>query len=334
MSLQESKVQFLDGVVELLWKQWSALGVSAHAGASTDTVLDLEALIVFSSWAARYDERLYDLVLSWLVVHGDVVNIQRLKALAKKSAFTDTASLCYMADTVVRHGGRKWAALADAGAQAGAPVPLFLSPDGAPESFCPRHDDAALRYGFIRVPFSVRNLVVSPDSAASAAAILRLRGLCGVSARADILAALINGSAMTAAELAAFCGFTWKSTNEALQELCSSGLLHEIRLSTRGCSYKLKDAKQFAAMLSAEGCAILNWFALFEAIGTVWRTLSNPRLQKVSPEAIRGELELLGREITSSLVMADLPAMTGEEHLIALPRNIVAKCFDSQERRV
>ena len=158
--------------------------------------------------------------------------------------------------------------------------------------------------------------------------------MVGLSAWADPVLPTASVRQLTAAELAAFCGFTWKSTNEALQELCSSGLLHEIRLSTRGCSYKLKDAKQFAAMLSAEGCAILNWFALFEAIGTVWRTLSNPRLQKVSPEAIRGELELLGREITSSLVMADLPAMTGEEHLIALPRNIVAKCFDSQERRV
>ena len=73
MSLKEYRIRFLDGVVDLLWRQWSALGVSSHADADARVILDLDALVVFSSWAARYDERLYDLILSWLIVLGAMV---------------------------------------------------------------------------------------------------------------------------------------------------------------------------------------------------------------------------------------------------------------------
>lgn len=326
MSLKEYRIRFLDGVVDLLWRQWSALGVSSHADADARVILDLDALVVFSSWAARYDERLYDLILSWLIVNGDAVNLQRLKALAKKSEYTDAASLRYIAGTVAHCGSRKWAALADASSRHD-PEPLFLSADGADESFCPRYDELALRYGFVRIPFESRNLVIKPDATAPATTILRLRGLCGISARADVLAALIKGEPMTTAELAAFCGYTWKSINEALQELCASGLLLELRFSPRSCAYKLKDARQFADMLSAKDCADVNWFALFEAIGSVWQTISNPRMERVSAETIRAELNLLGNQITPNIVSAGLPPMAHEDDFINLPKTVVGKWF-------
>lgn len=328
MSLNGSRNRFIDGIQELLWKQWCALGVSGHTDATTNAILDPEALIVLSSWAARYDERLYDLILSWLIVNGNTVNLQRLKALAKKSAFTDSASLRYMASTVAHSGGRKWGALSDVTPSNGEPAPLFLRANGDTASFCPRRDERALHYGFIRTPFTPRNLVVPTNITAPATTLLRLRGLCGISARADILAVLFNGEKRTTTELAAACGYTWKSTNEALQELLSSGLVDEFRLSPRNSSYKLKDAKKISSMLSPQGCTTVNWFSLFEAIGSIWQTIGNPKLDFVSQDTIQGEIDLLVAQIRPSLVLAGFEPPSDEQQLSTFPQRANDKYFN------
>lgn len=327
MSLQEFKTRFIQDVLELIWAQWCELGVSAHVDYVSKAVVDMESLIVCSSWGARYDERLYDLILSWLIANGDVINLQRLKALARKSDFTDASSLHYMARVVVQHGGRKWAALAGEEEKLDEPKPLFLSVDGSVVSFCPRRDDMALRYGFVRTPFLDRHLVVQPDSDSVGSVAMRLRGLCGISARADLLAVLLNGEAKTAAELALSSGYTWKSTNEALKELVSSGLLQELRISSRSSACKLKDAKLMASMMSVSNVVTVNWFMIFETIGMIWRTVSNPRLEIVAQESIQGEFELLASQICTNSIFANLKPVTNEEDLCAFPRNIIEKYF-------
>lgn len=328
MSLKEYKSKFIDGVIELLWKQWSALGVAGHCEAKTEAILDLEALIVFSSFAARFDERLYDLILSWIVSNGSWVNIQRLKALAKRGDFADVDSLRYMAGVVTHNGGRKWCALGDGDQVNVQPQHLFVDPDGASVSFVPHCDELALRYGFKRTVLVLRDLVVKPSVDSTAALLLRLRGLCGISARADILAALIDGRPKTTSELSDRCGYTWKSTNEALQELLATGLLLELRSSPRNCAYRLKDTAKFVDMISPGGCVSVNWIPIFEVICSVWKVISNPRLEMVSEDTFHGEIVGIQDEMKGRLAISGFDGIVNREGIVSLPALVIKKYFD------
>ena len=47
-------------MLELLWRQWGRLGVLGSVGGNgTRMVLDPEALLVFTAWFGRNDQRLY-----------------------------------------------------------------------------------------------------------------------------------------------------------------------------------------------------------------------------------------------------------------------------------
>ena len=89
MSVIEFKHNFFDSLNEFLWRQWIQLGISGQP--STDAqryVIDPEALLLFSSNFCRYDQRLYDLIIDWLNINGNFMNIQRLKAMQKKNALS------------------------------------------------------------------------------------------------------------------------------------------------------------------------------------------------------------------------------------------------------
>ena len=92
MSVIEFKHNFFDSLNAFLWRQWIQLGISGQI--STDAqryVIDPEALLLFSSNFCRYDQRLYDLIIDWLNINGNFMNIQRLKAMQKKVHCRDDA---------------------------------------------------------------------------------------------------------------------------------------------------------------------------------------------------------------------------------------------------
>ena len=110
MSAKEYKNSFFDAVLSLLWQHWSLLGVPGQISAKeNEFVLDPEALLLFSTEYARYDQRLYDQILDWLQMHSSLINIQRLKALNTKCKFKNTASLGYMAAVVAETEPTRWA---------------------------------------------------------------------------------------------------------------------------------------------------------------------------------------------------------------------------------
>lgn len=73
-SLQES-------FLELLWRQWRALGVASH-GPETARPVDLEALVLGTAMAAGQERRLWTAALYWLDRCREWVNGARLKRMA------------------------------------------------------------------------------------------------------------------------------------------------------------------------------------------------------------------------------------------------------------
>jgi len=79
---------FLDKVLDLLWRQWTALGVSGHAAGDTPWVIDPEALLLATCAFGRSEPRLFDEVLDCLRANGWVMNTQRLGTLLRDESWT------------------------------------------------------------------------------------------------------------------------------------------------------------------------------------------------------------------------------------------------------
>ncbi len=85
MAMKNSSESFRQALresfLELLWRQWCALGVASH-GPEAVSPIDLEALILATAMAAGQDRRLWDAALLWLSRGREWVNGARLKRMA------------------------------------------------------------------------------------------------------------------------------------------------------------------------------------------------------------------------------------------------------------
>ena len=109
MSVENYKKALFDSIMNLLWRQWVALGVAGYSAKDEERyVLDPESLIVFSAAFCRQDARLFDLFASWLLKYGRLINTTRLKALLGKAEYCDRRSLSYLAALNVEAGDKRW----------------------------------------------------------------------------------------------------------------------------------------------------------------------------------------------------------------------------------
>ena len=65
-SLQSFKSQFNESLLRLLWSHWASLGVSGY-GDVINPVIDPEALILITATVGRYDPRLFDAMIEWIM---------------------------------------------------------------------------------------------------------------------------------------------------------------------------------------------------------------------------------------------------------------------------
>ena len=291
MSVRKFKQELLNAILELLWKQWTLLGVAGQINANDNFVLDPEALLIFSAHYARFDQRLYDLVIDWLQCNGESINLPRLKALLKRFPHTDRNSLGFITASVKL---KKWNAFAksllpkDAGVE-----PMFFEND-----FVPHPDEAALRYGFKRNRYVPGNKVVPFPDNANASLLLRLRGAFGMSARAEAILTMLNKEFCRIQDVADAGGFSWKAASDVLDELCTSGVAVTLDKNKRGRTYFFKDASAICALFGVDTVKFPDWLTVFEMLFVVWNCISNPRLAEVSEKTVSGELQ---REFTQKI---------------------------------
>ncbi len=83
VSLKEFKKKTRDKLLEIHWKQWSALNVASHVPAENYWIIDLEALIISTLVIGLLDKRLLSACIEWLIKNGEWVNFARLKRICK-----------------------------------------------------------------------------------------------------------------------------------------------------------------------------------------------------------------------------------------------------------
>ncbi len=296
MSVQKYKEFFYEAVQDLLWRQWTALGIPGQIHVvGSEKILDPEALLVFSAGFARYDQRLYDMILEWLQIHSSQINLQRLKAITAKVQWKDIHSLGYMASVVSQNDPSRWAKAAQdyIGPGKTSSTPLFQNQNGEKETFIPHKDSLALHCGFLRNEWRNSKKTSSLLPETDATLVLRMRGLFGISARVEALLVLLDLSPCKVQDIVDYSGFTWKSIQDVLEELGASGFVSSTQGDKRGKLYFLSSPQKLRNLFGIRNPALTNWISLYDTIGLVSDLLNTPQLQDLSKETIQGELQAI-----------------------------------------
>ncbi len=296
MSVQEYKQQLFDAIQNLLWRQWTALGIPGHITVpDSEIILDPEALLIFSAGFARYDQRLYDLILDWLQIHSPQINIQRLKALYAKAEWKDSASLGYMAAVTAETSPGRWKKPADdyTAKDISAPVALFRDAEDKPEEFIPKNDPLALHCGFLRNHrrYSGKIPLEFPQNTASL--LLRMRGILGISARVETILVLLTSGTCKIQDIVDRSGFCWKSIQDVLGELTAGNFVRSINGITKGKQYYLNNPEKLLQFFDIHTPVFASWTNIYDSLGQLWQTCSNPTLAEVSEATFQNELKNL-----------------------------------------
>jgi DNA-binding transcriptional ArsR family regulator len=174
---------------------WIALGGQLE-GVPEASVVDLEALIVVTSrmWSGT-DARTRSVALDWCVRYGKFVSSVRLARVAKEMESSDQVAA--FAASVAASGGPRWSIAAGRRAE----------------------------------PGEVRNRVLVKDLQSDARLLWRLRASFGVSARADILAALLASDPRSSiSDLARRTRYAKRSVAVSVEALALAGLVEVDRI--------------------------------------------------------------------------------------------------------
>jgi len=74
-------------MLRILWSGWSQLGIAGYSSKPWNAAADVEAMILSTCFWGRYDQRLFDEMISWLFANERFINIQRLQSIIKKETF-------------------------------------------------------------------------------------------------------------------------------------------------------------------------------------------------------------------------------------------------------
>ena len=175
-------------VTDLGWSVWGELGVPSVVRNHADVAIDPEPLIVFSRTLFSSDARLQEQISRWCSAHADRVSASRLQGI-QKAVVPDVAKDFDELAEELRAHGVLWAGRPSATRRTTTAKPIEL----------PTTRPALVR--------------------------LRLRALCGVGARADVLAELLahQGRWLVASDID-HLGYAKRSIARILAELADAGL--------------------------------------------------------------------------------------------------------------
>jgi len=184
-----------EGLAGRIAAGWIALGAQLE-GAPETSVVDLEALIaVTGRLSPEIDARTRDVALDWCVRYGAFVSSVRLARVAAEMDSVDQVAA--FAALVAASGGTRWSVAGDRRAQ----------------------------------PHEVRNRTLVKDLRSDARLLWRLRAAFGVSARADILAALlVSDPRSSISDLARRTRYAKRSVAVAVDALALAGLVEVDRI--------------------------------------------------------------------------------------------------------
>jgi len=329
-SFLEFRAYILDRLLDLLWRQWSALGVPGRTTMEERRLVDPESLLLLSLTIGRYDARLFDEVLDWLVVNGAFLNVQRLRNLMKLFRFQSQAQLSAISELLMKKSNDplKWKRLASPRSPRNA-EPLFFLKSGKP---IPMPDEKAPEfsaYGLLRGTIKLRGHAQHFPTKGMPSLLLRLRALLGVNARCELLCLLAAAEEIHPSKIARQTGYSPRTVQNTLAEMARSGVV-QMRSGNREKWYCLQN-NVLDQLLKPEGSPTpwVNWAPLFRALEMLWIRVIDPKRENLDPLTLASEWRRLGKEMRPLLADAgwgrqleDDTSFRGVEYSAVFIRNI------------
>jgi hypothetical protein len=317
--LIQSKSQFQEKIYDFLWRQWSTLGIAGTIKFQGTTIIDPEALLLFSLSLCRYEPRLFDEIIDWLFSNGQFINVQRLQQMQLKYNFCSGPQLSAIAELLGKKPSYrlKWSGLAEKYYQE-SKEPLFFDKNGNALP-CPADKNANpefLNHGLRRGQINLRGYSQGIDPQNPSCLLLRLRAFLGINARAEILGLLASGQETHPSQAARLTGYYQKTIQTTLVEMAQSGIILT-RTSKKEKFYRLK-ANTLDALLIPAGIAPqwICWPPLLKAFETIWQKLYELSKQELDSLLLYSELKKLMQSVHKSCSDAGIKEiMTDDENL-------------------
>lgn len=334
-SLLNSSEELRRSIVDLLWRQWSALGVAGHAAQGSNVAVDPEALLLFSSVFARHDARLFDEIADWLQQNGDWINLLRMARLQREHDLGNVTVLGALAEHLVRRSSHaKWKVFVKKPPQCEQPAPLF------PHLLSPvRTDEIFSRWGWLRTPLESRGLSKPPRPKHPASFLLQLRALFGMQSRAEVLAWLLAHDSGHPAQIARETGYFRGSVQNVLNELEMSGHVYATRDGREKRFIAPREHWRFLLTWSPNSAAEfpqwMPWAVLFTLLRRFHDLIAAPAFEAYSPDLQSIELNrvitpLLTRLSSEGYPFRELVEPSGKvsiEHLLPKLRTLPDRVF-------
>lgn len=301
ISLTGFRSRILESLLNLLWRQWSAIGVSAYGEIEERRVIDPEALLMLTLTVARHDARLFDEVMDWLEVNGDYLNVQRLQNLVRHFDFQAQAQLSAVAEWLEKKPatGLKWKKLATKYTLP-AETPLFFTKDGRTLPQSSDYDAVFRKHGLLRPPLKVRGLSQPFPNTGEPALLLRLRALFGVNLRCEILCLLGLVDQIHPSLIAKSVGLGIRATQNILAEMVRSGAV-QVSSVSREKFYALAPGILDQLLRPHGNTPWIKSVPLFRALEALWLGLSDPRQQNLDRLLLASEWRRLAKEMAPYL---------------------------------
>ena len=324
MSQISFKIFFLENILNFLWRQWSNVGIAGGSKVEDLWTIDPEALLVFSQEFARYEPRLYDEILDWLVINGKFIDVQRLRGILRKQDEVTrqlVSAVAYFLTHEASTYKRKWEPLsllkkADENTQHEM---LFKKKDGQPYPEPKTESIIFHKYGFLREDFTLRHMS-RPISVSTRSNIrFLLRALFGLGSRAECILYLLTHEAGHPSEVANSIGISVRGTQDALIELSESGFVLTRIKGKRKIEYWLSQKKWWEFLSGMNYSELktpvwVDWIALFSALRSVWDVLNEVEKTKsdyMRSSKLRQAMEKINLEFSKSGL--DLPLVPSKD---------------------
>ncbi len=221
-----------DATLGLLWSLWSELGVPGHGRRHGSFAIDPEPLIAWTPTLAGSDPRLLGLAFDWCAAHHDEIAKTRFPGLARHMPLESARAFAAFNGALAHHG-------------------IDWKPRAPPADLDRGREKMALP---MERPALVR---------------FRVRALCGASARAEVVTALVaSGSrAAQASELTA-AGVTRRSVERVLEELVAAHLVVTTE-GPRRRAFRLREPGAIEQFFGAAGLRWVRWDLALSLAGTL-----------------------------------------------------------------
>jgi len=300
--LKTFRDDYLEMLLDFLWREWSALGVAGQRKVTPNHVIDPEALLLFTCSLGRYDQRLFDEVMDWLSKNGRFINVQRMRNILRREKFSSGDVLSAVADWLMQHDDPvKWKLLAKADEAKEPSKALFYLQNGHPLPKPSQTDDIFTKHGLIRNLLELRGYSQSFSSKTIPCLLLKLRALMGVNARCDVLAFLAQNINGYAGEIARELYYSQKAIHDIMKDMACSGLITSVR-AARERTYRLTPETRSFLLGDNKITEWINWPILLLTAENVWVMIEELQTADLESHVEKSEILLTTRPLLERLM--------------------------------